>query len=83
MPLEEGEEKLSCPDDELHHQIKKNTKTNEENDAVGGLAVYRADGLFVTLYKASDKTHVLLIGTVEHIDDIAYIKGYHTEQNVA
>ena len=79
MPLEEGQEKLSCPDNELYHQIKKNTKTNEENDAVGGLAVYRTDGLFVTLYESTYQVHVLLVGTVEHIDDITYIKGYHTE----
>ncbi len=83
MPLKEGEEELSCPDNELYHQIKKNTKTNEENDAVGGLAINGLDGFFITLYESTYQTHVLLVGTMEHVDDIAYIKGYHTEQHVA
>ena len=70
---------MSCPDNNLYHEVKENTETDEENDTVDGLAVNSADRLFVTLYESTYQVHVLLVGTVEHIDDIAHVEGYHTE----
>jgi len=44
--------------------------------------VYLLDDCFVTIYKALNHLHVLAIGTMEDIDDVAYEEGDHTKQNI-
>ena len=74
---EQGDDILSCPDHDLDHDVDQDAETDKDDYAVGGLAVHGLDDLFITLDESFDQCHVLLVRTVEHIDDITDIEGNH------
>ena len=80
---EQGEHILGGPDDEAYHEVEEDAEEDEDHDTDAGLAVDGVDDGLIALYEAADEGHVLTVGTVEDVEDVAQVEGYHAEDDVA
>ena len=83
MYSEEGEHILGGPDDDAYHQEEQDAEEYEDDNADAGLLVDGVDDFLVAFHEAADEGHVLAVGTVEDVEDVAHIEGYHAEHHVA
>lgn len=74
---------MSGPDDDADHGVEQGAEEGEDQEADAGLAVDGVDDFLVALHETADEGHVLTIGTVEDVEDVADVEGYHAEENVA
>lgn len=74
---------MGGPDDEANHEEEEDAENDEDDDAVACLAVDIVDDLLVALDEAADERHVLAVGAVEDVEDVAHIEGYHAQDDVA
>ena len=83
MCSEEGEHILGGPDDDAYHQEEQGAEEYEDDNADAGLLVDGVDDFLVAFHEAADEGHVLAVGTVEDVEDVTDVEGYHAEDDVA
>lgn len=71
----EGEEQPGKQDDEGHEE-------HQHGGSLPGLPVDGLDHCLITIHETLDHRHVLHVGTVEHIDDVAHEERYHAQQDI-